>query len=304
MNEFELIRRYFYHRQRSDVMLGPGDDAALLQPAAGQQLVMTMDTLLGGVHFPTDLPAHAIGFRTLATNLSDLAAMGATPCWCLASLTLPEVDESWLAAFSAGFFQLADQAGISLVGGDVVRGPLSISIQATGQLPMGAALKRSGAKVGDQIVLAGVPGEAAAGLESWQQGVRQGPQVERFCYPQPQLALGQSLRHCANSCIDVSDGVLVDLSHLLEQSGNLGAAIMLDQLPSFEVANRTVSREQMWHWQLSGGDDYLLLFTLPQEAALPKGCYSIGRVEAKKGLRLIDANGGVRPADIDGWKHF
>lgn len=305
MDEFALIRRFFRERtQRSDVLLGPGDDAALLQPRAGQQLVMTMDTLLAGRHFPHDLPADAIGYRSLATNLSDLAAMGADPAWCLLSLSMPEARPDWLEAFCDGFFRLADDANISLVGGDLVRGELAISIQATGQLPAGEALLRSGARVGDVIVVGGVPGEAAAGLAQWQAGLRSGRLVERFCYPQPQLQLGETLRAQATSCIDISDGLLADLAHLLEESGKLGAEMFLGELPSSAELEEQANPGKRRLQQLSGGDDYLLLFTQAAEAPLPAGCFAIGRVTAEAGIRLLDECGAEWQAPRRGWQHF
>lgn len=305
MGEFELIRHYFRDRvQRSDVRLGPGDDAALLQPRDGCQLVMTMDTLLAGVHFPHDLPPHAIGYRALATNLSDLAAMGADACWCLLSLSLPTINRGWLDGFCNGLFQLADTAGTSLVGGDMVKGPLAITIQATGQLPAGQALLRSGAQDGDIIAIGGAPGEAAAGLKQWQRGQHQGHLVERFCYPEPQLALGKQLRGQAHSCIDISDGLLADLGHILEESGNLGATIRLNQLPTSAALAAAADTEQRIDWQLSGGDDYLLLFTQPASTPLPLGCTAIGEIHTTPGISLIDATGKMHSPHGAGWQHF
>lgn len=304
MHEFDIIRHYFRDRQlRPDVLLGPGDDAAILQAPAGHELVMTLDTLVEGRHFPADLPAHAIGFRSLATNLSDLAAMGAEPAWCLLSLSLPEARPAWLDDFCAGFFALADRAGISLVGGDLVRGSLAISIQATGFVPAGQALRRSGAQAGDLICIGGVPGEAAAGLAQWQGGTHDGELIERFCYPEPQLALGRSLRGHASACIDISDGLLADLGHLLEESGGLGAEIELARLP-VSPSLATHDETQRLSWQLSGGDDYLLLFTLPSDQPLPSGCHLIGTACAEAGVRLHDRDGKALAYAAQGWQHF
>jgi thiamine-monophosphate kinase len=305
MNEFDLIKKYFrYRRCRDDVLLGPGDDAALLQPAADHELVVTMDTLIAGVHFPPDLPAHAIGFRSLAVNLSDLAAMGADPAWCLLSLSLPEANERWLDDFCAGFFSLADTVGLSLVGGDVVRGPLAITIQATGQVPRKQALLRSGAKPEEVIVIGGVPGEAAMGLEQWQAGKQAGHLVERFCYPQPQLALGRELRGRVSSCIDVSDGLLADLGHLLEESGGLGAKIELARLPTTDILRDSAERVRVLQAQLGGGDDYLLLFTQSVTNPLPKGCFVIGFTLPDGGIRVVDEADQTMQQDAIGWQHF
>ncbi|MEE4250570.1 MAG: thiamine-phosphate kinase [Alcanivoracaceae bacterium] len=304
MNEFDLIRRFFRGRTGSGVLLGPGDDAALLLPSPGLQLAMTMDTLLSGRHFPEDLPAADIGWRSLAVNLSDLAAMGATPRWCLLSLSLPQVDELWLEAFCAGFDELAHQAGIALVGGDVVRGPLSITVQATGEVPVGKALLRSGARPGDRICLSGVPGQAAASLQCWQAGKRDGALVQAFCRPQPQLDLGRRLRGLASACIDISDGLLADLGHILEQSGGLGADIRLPLLPRSAALNGWADEAQRQQAQLAGGDDYLLLFTVPPVFNLPAQWCEIGRVEARKGIRVVDAQGNPLASLPAGWDHF
>ena len=304
VNEFDLIRRFFHGRTGPGVLLGPGDDAALLQPSAGMQLVMTMDTLLSGRHFPEDLPAADIGWRALAVNLSDLAAMGAMPRWCLLSLSLPRVDEGWLEAFCAGFDELAGQAGMSLVGGDMVRGPLSITVQATGEVPVGKALLRSGARPGDRICVAGVPGEAAAGLQCWQAGERAGALVNAFCRPQPQLDLGRRLRGLASACIDISDGLLADLGHILEQSGGLGANIRVAQLPHSAALDGWGSPAQRQQAQLAGGDDYLLLFTVPPVFNLPAQWREIGRVEARRGIRVLDAAGEPLTDLPPGWDHF
>ncbi|MBZ2190204.1 thiamine-phosphate kinase [Alcanivorax sp. JB21] len=319
MDEFALIRRFFRDRpgQPADgVLLGPGDDAALLLPTPGHELVMTLDTLLSGRHFPDDLPAADIGWRSLAVNLSDLAAMGATPRWCLLSLSLPdELDagrrEHWLSAFCEGFYALAAASGVVLVGGDMVRGPLSISVQATGEVPAGQALRRSGARPGDSIWIGGVPGEAAAGLAAWFAGVRDGALVQRFSRPTPQLALGQALRGRATACIDVSDGLLADLGHILSESGaaaDLGAMLRLADLPCSTALAGTGDARARQQWQLAGGDDYLLLFTLPpgQEppAAMAAHCHRIGAVTSQAPIQVLDPQGCPLLALPQGWNHF
>lgn len=304
VNEFDLIRRFFRGRTGPGVLLGPGDDGALLQPSAGTHLVMTMDTLLVGRHFPEDLPVADIGWRSLAVNLSDLAAMGAKPLWCLLSLSLPEKDPAWLQEFCRGFDQLAQQAGITLVGGDLVRGPLSITVQATGEVPVGKALRRSGARPGDRICLVGVPGEAAAGLHNWQAGLRDGALLDAFARPQPQLELGRRLRDLASACIDISDGLLADLGHVLAESGGLGAHIRLSQLPQSAALSSWGSEQQRRDAQLAGGDDYLLLFTVPPIFNLPSQWHEIGRVEAQSGIRVVDKQGEALTDLPAGWDHF
>ena len=304
MDEFQLIEHFFRPRGKGPgVVIGPGDDAAVLQVREGHELVMTLDTLVSGRHFPEDLPPFDIGWRSLAVNLSDLAAMGATPRWCLLSLSLPAADEEWLSAFCKGFYSLAEQAGIVLVGGDLVRGDLQISVQASGEVPTGRALLRSGARNGDRLCIGGVPGEAAIGLRKWQKGVRQGEAVQRLARPQPQLALGRKLRGMASACIDISDGLLADLGHLLEESGQPGATLYLQQLPQSDIT-RDEDEQVRQSAQLAGGDDYLLLFTLPSMFNLPQGCYEIGRITAEPGLRVLDENGMPEAVTESGWNHF
>ena len=304
LDEFSLIRRYFHHRQGDTVVLGPGDDGALLVPPAGQQLVMTQDTSLVDRHFPADMAPADVGYRCLAVNLSDLAAMGANPLWFLLSLTLPEVDEDWLAQFSRGMFELADQAGISLVGGDITRGPLAISIQATGSVPPGLALRRDGARVGDQICLGGITGAGLLGLEQWQAGQRHGPAIGHFRRPRPQWELGMALRGQASACIDISDGVLADLSHILQASGGLGACLDEAALPEDPPVLAGCSADKQRALQLQGGDDYLLLFTLPAAQPVPRGCYCLGQVDAQPGIRVRQRNGAVGALTVAGWQHF
>jgi thiamine-monophosphate kinase len=302
MDEFDLIRRFFTPDEPGPgVVRGPGDDAAVVQPTPGRQLVITTDTLVEHRHFPADLPPGDVAWRSLAANLSDLAAMGAEPRWCLLALTLPEADEAWLANFSDGFFQLAHQVGIELIGGDLNRGPLSVTVQALGEVEPDRALCRGGARAGDRIAVGGVPGEAAAGLRLWQDGERDGPLVERFRRPRPQLALGTSLCGLARACIDISDGLVADLEHLLDDT--TGASLEAARLPVSE-ALRAWPADQRLGLQCGGGDDYLLLFLLPPEAELPPGCFEIGRVTEAPGIRLYDESGNVMPPVDPGWKHF
>ncbi|MEG8128846.1 thiamine-phosphate kinase, partial [Xanthomonas hortorum pv. gardneri] len=242
MPEFDLIARLRARiSARADVPLGIGDDAALLQPPPGEQLAITADTLNAGVHFPHETRAEDLGWKTLAVNLSDLAAMGAQPRWCTLSLSLPHDDAEWVDAFADGFFALADAHAIALVGGDTTRGPLSCAVTAIGSVPPGAALRRDGARVGDDVWVTGAPGEAAAALSLWQAGqldvtcAAADPLHEqwrsRLLRPQPRVQAGLRLRGLAHACVDISDGLLADLGHLCERSG-VGAQLALAALPA------------------------------------------------------------------------
>ncbi len=310
MDEFALIRRYFTDLGHAEgVVLGVGDDGAVLALPPGQQLVAVIDTIVAGTHFPLDTDPFDIGWRALAVNLSDLAAMGADPRWFTLALTLPAADEGWLAGFAAGLAALAQQAGVALVGGDTTRGPLTISVQAEGWVPAGQALRRAGARAGDGIYVSGMPGEAAAGL-----AVHQGrlPAVaghaqlrEHFFRPQPRLALGQALRGTASAAIDVSDGLLQDLAHILAAS-QAGARIDLAAIP-VSAALRQAAGEQALALALGGGDDYELCFTLPAGRLLPASTVPlarIGTVTAEPGLRAVDAAGRETPLVASGYRHF
>ncbi|HET7569417.1 MAG TPA: thiamine-phosphate kinase [Gammaproteobacteria bacterium] len=302
MNEFELIERYFRRPHgRPDVPLGIGDDAALLQSPPGHELAMTTDTMVEAVHFPAGAPPHAVGFRALATNLSDLAAMGATPAWTTLALTLPEADEVWLGDFAAGFFELADAFDVALVGGDVTRGPLTITIGACGIVPAGKAMRRSGAQSGDRIFVTGALGEAAAGLKSYS---RESSDRNRFLYPQPRVAEGTALREYASAAIDISDGLLADLGHLIEASG-VGADLQLERIPAAAGADPQLA--------LTGGDDYELCFTVPSTKvdALRAAwrddwapIHDIGSIADERGVRCIAPDGTLWHADTAGYQHF
>lgn len=302
MDEFDLIRRFFTPASAGPgVVQGPGDDAALVEPTPGRQLVATTDTLVENRHFPADLDPADIGWRSLAANLSDLAAMGAEPRWCLLALTLPEADEDWLQGFRTGFFELAEQTGIELIGGDINQGPLSVTVQALGEVEPGQALYRGRASPGERLCIGGVPGEAAAGLQLWWRGERSGPLVDRFRRPRPQVALGRMLRGRATACIDISDGLLADLAHLL--APGQGARLEAARLPVSE-ALRAWPADERRALQCGGGDDYLLLFTLPAEETLPVDCHEIGVITAEPGTQLFDERGEELPPVDPGWKHF
>lgn len=320
--EFDLIRRYFTRPRDAaapGVVLGVGDDAALLAPTPGTRIVVTVDTLVAGVHFPGDTPPADIGWKALAVNLSDLAAMGAAPRACLLALTLPEENDEWIAQFARGFFALADQSGCALVGGDTTGGPLSITVTVLGEVPAGAALTRGGARAGDLVCVSGTPGEAALGLARWQAGSRdaQDAAIARLLRPSPRLQLGMALRGVASACIDVSDGLLGDLAHIIESSSvlagaTLGADIDLAVLPHSPLL-ASLSDETAREYILAGGDDYELCFTVrpAQHAALLAAAAKsgtavtvIGRVTTSGELRCLDERGQAWQPRRRGWEHF
>ncbi|EKE87592.1 thiamine-phosphate kinase [Idiomarina xiamenensis] len=271
VDEFSLIDEYFAHRQHSrrDVELGIGDDGAILTPAAQHQLVVATDTLVEGVHFDRTTPPRALGHKVVAVNLSDLAAMGAEPCWLSLALTLPQIDHDWLTDFSSGFHEVSRYYGCTLVGGDTTKGPLTITVTAHGQLPNGRAITRHGAKAGDWIYLSGNVGDAGLGLAATQGRVQLPAAhlqrvVEKLHYPHPRVALGQSLRGIASAAIDISDGLLADLGHLLQRS-QLAARIDLNELPLSLALTETVDTDTALRYGLTSGDDYELCFTVPEE---------------------------------------
>lgn len=317
MKEFELIRQIQRETSVSyspgivhGVKLGIGDDAAVLEVPAGQHLVAATDTLNAGVHFPIDTSPYDIGYKCLAVNLSDLAAMGATPRWALLSLSLPEAAPEWVGLFSAGFKSLAQAHDVTLVGGDTTSGPLSISLTALGFIEPGEQLTRSGASPGELIVVSGTLGGAAHALEMLQTGQ---PVTDRHLLdrPQPRVSLGQSLPGYASACIDISDGLLADLGHLLKASG-CGARLEIEKLPASNVLAGLVD-EQRWNYQLSGGDDYELLFSLPRKHLAWLNSLSqqldiklsvIGEIEKDEGIRCFTNKGAhYQPRDT-GFEHF
>ena len=316
MTEFELIRTFFARQpvSRADVAAGIGDDAALLRPPAGQLLAVTSDLLVSGVHFLPDVEPHSLGHKALAVNLSDLAAMGAEPAWFLLNLVLPEADAQWLERFCGGMFDLARVYNVQLVGGDTSRGPLAIGIEAHGFVPEAAALRRAGARTGDRIYVTGTLGDAAVALRH-----RLGKQrlseddfaavVERLDRPTPRVREGMSLRGLAHSAIDISDGLLADLGHVLEMS-QVGARIFLDKIPVSPVVRAHI-KKYGWEAALAMGDDYELCFTVPpqnvgtlEKLQLACGLHCIGEIEPEPGLRIMDESGRPYRPTFTGHDHF
>ncbi|MFO0513332.1 MAG: thiamine-phosphate kinase [Gammaproteobacteria bacterium] len=328
LGEFELIDRFFRDcgATRTDVVLGIGDDGALLRPPSGADLVAVSDTLVEGVHFPVGSPAESIGHRALAVNLSDIAAMGATPRWALLSFTLPRVEEAWLAGFARGFGALARAHGVALVGGDTTRGPMTIGVQVLGTVPAGEGLRRSGGCPGDALFVTGTPGDAAAGLalimaaDGSAAGLRSDASADaleslrrRFLFPTPRIAEGEALRGLASACIDISDGLVGDLGKLAAASA-CAAVLDVDALPrSAELA--AVTPEAALRSMLDGGDDYELLLAVPpaqvaRVASMP-GLTRIGELRdastaARVTLRRRAADGTLSetPATGAGFDHF
>lgn len=269
--EFELITRYFDRvtSSRRDVEKGIGDDCALLSVPENKSLAISTDTLVAGIHFLADIDPADLGYKALAVNLSDLAAMGADPAWLTLALTLPDTDESWLARFSNSLFDQLDYYDMQLIGGDTTRGPLSMTLGIHGLVPKGRALKRSGARPGDWIYVTGTLGDSAAGLalllgqENIDDASAREALLKRHLRPVPRILQGQALRDLATSAIDISDGLISDLQHVLKASG-CGARLNLDALPLSEAMKQHFTPEKALTWALSGGEDYELCFTVPE----------------------------------------
>lgn len=327
MGEFELIARYFT-RPTARAALGVGDDCALLQPAPGTQLAISSDMLVQGRHFFADADAFLLGHKALAVNLSDLAACGARPLAFTLALALPEADDTWLEPFSRGLFALADAHGCELIGGDTTQGPLNICITVFGEVPVvngkSQALLRSGARAGDDVYVSGTLGDARLALEALRGTVVLPAGVlaqarQRMEQPTPRVALGLALRGVATAAIDVSDGLLGDLGHILQASA-VGATIdtsiaigLIAACARPDWANGIISSERQLDFVLAGGDDYELAFTAPasarqavqaaaQQAQTP--VTRIGKIEATPGLRLIDAQGRALTRSFPSFDHF
>jgi thiamine-monophosphate kinase len=320
LDEFELIRRYFQRTHpaaQSGVVLGIGDDAAVLTVPPGQELIAAVDTLVAGRHFLANTSARSIGHRALAVNLSDMAAMGAEPKWATLALTLPEANADWLTGFAEGFMDLAQRFNVALVGGDTTRGPLTISVQILGIAPTGTALRRAGARAGDLLAVTGTLGDSGAGLKF----AVQRPQgidghcidtlIQRFDFPTPRVEFGLAARGLASAAMDVSDGLVADLPKLAHASG-LAAHVAIEQLPISRELRAVASEAQARDWALGAGDDYELLLALPRnnltklnETAqrLNLTLSIIGQLTAGSGVQWM-LNGERFAPGVLGYNHF
>jgi thiamine-monophosphate kinase len=317
-SEFDLIARYFSRSPvtRADVVLGVGDDCALLEVPAGRQLAVSIDTLVEGTHFARDADPHALGHKALAVNLSDLAAMGAEPAWATLALTLPAADEDWVAAFAAGFLELATQYEVQLVGGDTTRGPRSVTVQVHGFVEPGRALRRDSARPGDLVYVTGTLGDAGLALLA-QQGLFVGLGTVaglrgRLDRPTPRLAEGRALVGVASAAIDVSDGLAADLGHVCTASG-VGATLYLDRLPCSAAVRTYVAETCDWSVPVAAGDDYELCVTVPADrqaevealaAGLSAGLHWVGVIERTPGVRLVLPDGSMLDHAPRGYDHF
>ncbi|ENS4269689.1 thiamine-phosphate kinase [Salmonella enterica] len=298
--EFSLIARYFdrVRSTRLDVETGIGDDCALLNIPEKQTLAISTDTLVAGNHFLPDIDPADLAYKALAVNLSDLAAMGADPAWLTLAITLPEVDEPWLEAFSDSLFELLNYYDMQLIGGDTTRGPLSMTLGIHGYIPAGRALKRAGAKPGDWIYITGTPGDSAAGLAVLQNRLLVSEEtdahyfIKRHLRPTPRILHGQALRDIASAAIDISDGLISDLGHIVKASG-CGAKVDVDALPKSAAMMRHVDAGQALRWTLSGGEDYELCFTVPE---LNRGALDVAIVQLGVPFTCI----GQMSADVEG----
>lgn len=316
MSEFSLIQRYFT-RATPGAILGVGDDAALVRVASGMELAISTDMLVSGTHFFPDTDPFMLGHKTLAVNLSDMAAMGAQPRWATLALSLPAEDAAWLEKFSAGFFALADQFQVELIGGDTTRGPLNLCVTIMGEVPEGKAIRRDGARVGDEVWVSGTLGKAALVLAHMQGKVTlseaelrdAAPALHR---PQPRIEVGIALRGLATSAIDISDGLVADLGHILERS-RVAAEFQYSALPTGMLKEVDMPLALRQYCVLAGGDDYELCFTAPANKreeltrlstslSLPLTC--IGKISTGSGCKVYAENGSVLNIVESGYEHF
>lgn len=316
--EFDVIERFFQKKHtRSDIAVGIGDDCASISAPKDHEFAFSMDTLVSGLHFVEETAPEDIGYKALAVNLSDLAACGVNPRFVTMSMCLPSIDETWLEKFCEGFFGLAKQFDVDLIGGDLVQGHLTLTLQAHGFIPKGKLLKRSTAKLGDLIIVTGRPGHANVGLKIIQDNIRLAPKhrepfLKALRRPEPRVAAGIFLRDFATSCIDVSDGLYQDISHILKQS-DVGANVNTDTLPIKTMEQAGISKEQAIHLALTGGDDYELAFTLPADqyetvetvlTRMQVPLTVIGQIVPEKRFRLFDDNNHDVQLTHKGFQHF
>ncbi len=312
--EFEIIKKYFAvdSNQEKSLLIGNGDDAAAVLVEPGYALLTCVDTLVAGVHFPIDVPVESIGFKSLAVNISDIAAMGGEPKWATLALTIPDYDKGWLEKFSKGFFKLANKYGIKLIGGDTTRGSLTVSVQLMGVVKSDKQLLRSGAKIGDKIFVTGTLGDGGVGLDSWQGRVELGAQTEyfrgRLNFPEPQVGIGKQIRELASSAIDISDGLGSDLLHILKSSG-VGARINEELIPTPNIDKKIQLPKELLDYALYSGDDYQLCFTSNPEhcadiLALSDSITEIGEIITGEQLVISTKNGGEHAVNAFGYNHF
>jgi thiamine-monophosphate kinase len=317
MDEFSVIQNYFQSltAPREDVVFGIGDDCACVEVPLGQQLLISTDTLIAGVHFPLATTPHAIGYKAAMVNMSDLAAMGGMPCWASLALTMPEVNTTWLAQFAQGLKDALNPYQVALIGGDTTRGPLSVTLTLHGLIPEGKALRRKNAKPQDKIFVSDGLGGASLALRSLKEPLlkpdHQKILLEKLNYPKAEVELGVLLRSYASSAIDISDGLAADLEHICLASG-VGAMLLEEDIPLHPLL-KTYLGEDALSLALQGGDDYALCFTIPPEnleafqtqlTSLNKLCYCIGTIEKKPGLRLKTRDHTVKTCRLKGYTHF
>ena len=300
LSEFEIIRRYFSHPARNAV-LGVGDDAAIVRARRGMELVITTDMLVAGRHFSREADPRKLGHKSLAVNLSDMAAMGATPRWATLALSLPRADARWLAAFSRGFMDLARRHDVDLVGGDTTRGPLNICVQVIGEVPRGRALRRDGARAGDDVWVSGTLGDAALALAAGRLAMAARDRRalrSKLDAPEPRIALGIALRGIARSAIDVSDGLIADLGHICERS-RVAAVVEFARIPASAAMTRRLNRPAARAALLAGGDDYELVFTSARarRAAIDRLARRL-RLKLTRLGRITRRRAGVPPVTV------
>jgi thiamine-monophosphate kinase len=305
VDEFDLIRRYFSRdAEVPGTLVGVGDDGAVLQPTPGTDQIQVTDTLVEGVHFPANIDARDVGYRAVAVNLSDIAAMAARPRWMTLALTLWDKDERWVEAFAAGLYEAAAEHGVALVGGDTTQGDsVVITLHVSGEVQKGAALLRSGAVAGDTVFVTGTIGDASAGLELIHEGVSNHALVSRFLRPAARVMQGQQLSGRAHAAIDLSDGLVADLKKLLDASG-VGAVLELEKVPLSDALRSCFDIESARQFALAGGDDYELCFTAPAEAVADlDGITAIGEVTESRDL-VCRHEGEIVEVDVSGYRHF